>query len=83
MCIRDSLLSSQNRISAEIHQTYVGRRLRVLVDGETGDAEWPLSARTAGGRLVHLRGPKELIGQYAEAEIAGRNTWALFGSCVR
>ena len=28
-------------------------------------------------------GPKELIGQYAEAEIAGRNTWALFGSCVR
>ena len=79
----DRLLASQNRISAEIHQTYVGRRLRVLVDGETGDAEWPLSARTAGGRLVHLSGPKELIGQYAEAEIAGRNTWALFGSCVR
>ena len=79
----DRLLASQNRISAEIHQTYVGRRLRVLVDGETGDAEWPLSARTAGGRLVHLSGPKDLIGQYAEAEIAGRNTWALFGHCVR
>ncbi len=75
----DRLLEAQNRISAEIHRGYVGQRLRVLVDGETGDKDWPLSARTAGGRLVHLSGSRELIGQYAEVEIAGSNTWALFG----
>ena len=54
--------------------------LRVLVDGESGDEQWPLSSRTHGGRLVHLRGDASLIGQYVDAEILDSNTWALFGA---
>ena len=49
------------------------------VDGESGDARWPLSARTAGGRLVHLTGDKAAIGAYHQAKITDSNTWALFG----
>ncbi|MBD5160923.1 MAG: tRNA (N6-isopentenyl adenosine(37)-C2)-methylthiotransferase MiaB [Oscillibacter sp.] len=75
----DKLLDVQNRISAELHRGYVGKTVRVLVDGESGDEAWPLSSRTAGGRLVHLRGDAGLIGQYAEAKIVDSNTWALFG----
>ena len=75
----DKLLDAQNRISAELHRAYVGRTVQVLVDGESGDENWPLSSRTAGGRLVHLRGGRELIGTYAEAEVVDSNTWALFG----
>ena len=75
----DKLLAEQNRISGELHREYVGRRIRVLVDGESGDGEWPLSSRTPGGRLVHLKGGRELIGQYADVDITGSNTWALFG----
>ena len=52
----DRLLDAQNRISGELHREYVGKRLTVLVDGESGDPQWPLSGRTHGGRLVHLRG---------------------------
>ena len=75
----DRLLESANRISAEKHAEYVGRRFRVLVDGETGDPQHNLSARTKGGRLVHLSGDPALIGQFIQAEITGSSTWALFG----
>jgi len=75
----EKLLDAQNRISGEIHQRYVGKSVRVLVDGESGDAAWPLSSRTAGGRLVHLSGSKEAIGKYVMAKITESNTWALFG----
>ena len=75
----DRLLDEQNRISGRRHRSYVGKTLRVLVDGESGDGQWPLSSRTHGGRLVHLRGDASLIGRYVQARITGSNTWALFG----
>ena len=75
----DRLLDAQNSISAGLHRAYVGKTVRVLVDGGSGDKTWPLSSRTAGGRLVHLKGDHGLIGSYAEARIVDSNTWALFG----
>ena len=78
----DKLLEVQNRISAEIHQGYVGKTVRVLVDAESGDERWPLQSRTAGGRLVHLVGDKSAVGQFVQARILDSNTWALFGEIV-
>ena len=75
----DRLLEAQNRISGELHRSYVGRTVRVLVDGESGDPRWPLTSRTHGGRLVHLAGSTELIGRYVDARVTDSNTWALFG----
>ena len=75
----DKLLDAQNQISGELHRAYIGKTVRVLVDGESGDAEWPLSSRTNGGRLVHLKGDPGWIGQYADVRITDSNTWALFG----
>lgn len=75
----DALLKAQNRISEEKHREYVGTVQRVLVDGPSGDDAFPLTARTNGGRLVHLTGDKALIGSFVSAEITGSNTWALFG----
>ena len=51
-----------------------------LKDGETGRAPWNLSARTNGGRLVHLMGDPALVGRFIDADISGGNTWALYGS---
>ena len=75
----DRLLEAQNEISAQRHASYVGKTVRVLVDGESGDSRWPLQSRTDGGRLVHLVGDKSLIGQYVQVKITDSNTWALFG----
>ena len=47
----DRLCDAQNKISEEIHAGYVGDTLRCLIDGESDDSRWPLTARTAGGRL--------------------------------
>ena len=78
----DRLCDAQNEISARLHAEYVGRTVRALVDGETDDARWPLSARTAGGRLVHLTGDKSALGTYRDVKITDSNTWALFGEII-
>ena len=78
----DRLCDTQNRISEELHAAYVGRSLRCLVDGEGDDVRWPLTARTAGGRLVHLVGDKSAVGTYHDVKITDSNTWALFGELV-
>ena len=75
----DRLCDTQNEISARLHAAYVGRTVRVLVDGMTDDSRWPLSARTNGGRLVHLAGDPSVIGTYQNVTVTDSNTWALFG----
>ena len=78
----DRLCDAQNKISEEIHSGYVGDTLRCLIDGESDDSRWPLTARTAGGRLVHLAGDRAAIGTYRDVKITDSNTWALFGELV-
>ena len=75
----DALTETANRISAEKHRAYIGTLQRVLVDGLTGREEYNLSARTNGGRLVHLKGDPSLIGRFITVEITDGNTWALYG----
>lgn len=76
------LLARQNAISAEKHAAYVGKTLRVLVDGRNDDGKHTLTARTDGGRLVHLDGGEELIGGFYSCRITGSSNWALFGEIV-
>ncbi|MDD6502077.1 MAG: tRNA (N6-isopentenyl adenosine(37)-C2)-methylthiotransferase MiaB [Oscillospiraceae bacterium] len=75
----DRLLELANTISAEKHKAYEGRTLRVLIDGTSDSQGYNLSARTDGGRLVHLQGDPSLIGRFTEVKITGSNTWALYG----
>ena len=75
----DRLCDVQNHISQEIHQAYVGRTMRVLVDGKDGDL---LTARTEGGRLVRMTGGDRLIGQFVNAKITGCTTWSLTGEAI-
>ena len=79
----DRLTEVANRISGEKHKEYEGKTLRVLVDGETGRDEYNLSSRTNGGRLVHLKGDKALIGRIGDVTITASNTWALYGEVVK
>lgn len=78
----DALLKLQNSISEKTHASYVGKTVRVLVDGEGTDKDYPLSARTNGGRLVHLKAEKSAIGTFMDVKITASNTWALFGEPV-
>ena len=72
----DRLCSVQNRISEEIHASYIGKTFRCLIDGT--DKEY-LTARTEGGRLVRLMGDKALIGTFCPVTVTGSTTWSLTG----
>ena len=73
----DRLCQVQNSISEEIHNSYIGKTLRCLIDGT--DKEY-LTARTEGGRLVRLLGDTSLIGTFADITITGATTWSLAGT---
>ncbi|MBR2936953.1 MAG: tRNA (N6-isopentenyl adenosine(37)-C2)-methylthiotransferase MiaB [Oscillospiraceae bacterium] len=72
----DKLCAVQNEISVELHNAYIGKTLRCLIDGT--DKEH-LTARTEGGRLVRLMGDPSLIGSFAKITITGATTWSLTG----
>ena len=72
----DRLCAVQNAISVEIHNAYIGKCMRCLVDGTDKEL---LTARTEGGRLVRFAGPRELIGTYQTVRITGATTWSLTG----
>ena len=72
----DRLCALQNSISEEIHQSYVNKTVRCLVDGRDKDM---LTARTEGGRLVRFAGNDALIGTYQNITITGATTWSLSG----
>ena len=78
----DKLLEVQNANSAKLHAAYVGKTVRVLVDGESDDENFPLTSRTEGNRLVRLKGDKRLIGSFIEVKVTDSNTWALYGEPV-
>ena len=75
----DRLCNVQNEISVQIHENYVGRKLRCLVDGKDKGL---LTARTEGGRLVRFSGCDELIGTYQYITITGATTWSLTGELM-
>ncbi len=72
----DRLCAVQNDISVQIHEAYVGKTMRCLVDGVDKDM---LTARTEGGRLVRFSGCESLIGTYQNIAITGATTWSLTG----
>ena len=78
----DKLLEVQNARSAALHAAYVGKTVRVLCDGESDDADYPIAARTDGNRLVRLKGDVSLIGRFVDVRITKSNTWALYGEPV-
>ena len=72
----DRLCAVQNSISEQIHQGYIGKTFRCLIDGTDKEL---LTARTEGGRLVRLSGSTDLIGTFQMITITGSNTWSLTG----
>ena len=72
----DRLLAAQYLISAEMQANHVGKTYRVLIDGE-GDKPGRLTARSSHNRLIHLEGPKSLIGNFHDARITDSTTWSL------
>lgn len=78
----DRLLEVQNEISKRKNDAFVGRTVRVLVDGVSKTDETTLSGRTPEGKIVNFAAPAELTGKYVNVEIIEAHTWSLNGKLV-
>ena len=76
------LTALQDQISEEKHAAYIGKTIRCLMDGASGDARFPLTARTPGNRLVRAAGEDSCVGQFRQVKITGANKWSLFGELI-
>ena len=85
------LLAVQEQVSAELSEAFLGRTVRVLVEGlskkarvnPTDEADHPqLMGRTAGDYIVVFNGPPSLAGQFAEVRITETSPLTLFGAGV-
>ncbi|HBG26859.1 MAG: tRNA (N6-isopentenyl adenosine(37)-C2)-methylthiotransferase MiaB [Planctomycetes bacterium GWF2_41_51] len=82
------LLAVQEKISEEINKTFVGKTVKVLVDGTSkkghldsaNGKELPqLIGRTAGDFIVVFDGPANLAGQFVDVNITRASALTLFG----
>ena len=79
----DRLLETQNEISRRKNEAFVGKTVRVLVDGVSKTDVNTLSGRTEEGKIVNFQADPALTGRYAQVEITQAHTWSLNGRLIR
>ena len=75
----DKLLEVQDAISKKKNLEFLGKTVRVLVEGVSKNNPDALMGRTEGGKTVNFEGDKSLIGTFADVEITDAKTWSLTG----
>ncbi len=78
----DRLCQIQNDIANEINQTYVGKEIRVLVDGKSKNNEGVYTSRTEGNKIVHFECDKDYTGNFINVKITRADTFALYGEKI-
>ena len=73
------LLALQNELLAEKNEAYVGKTLRVLVEGKSKTNGTKMSARTEGNRIVLFDGDESLTGKFVNLKITKSAPFALIG----
>ena len=78
----DRLCNIQNEIANEINQSYVGREIRVLVDGKSKNNENVYTSRTEGNKIVHFESDVDHTGNFIQVKITRADTFALYGEKI-
>ena len=73
------LLEVQREISSEHYKRFIGRTMRVLVDGPAKKKEGWLTGKSSEFIIVEFEGDKSLIGQFVSVRITGAMNWAVTG----
>lgn len=78
----ERLLALQNAISAKKNERFVGRVVRVLVEGESKTNADMLTGRGDPVRPIHFAGDKSLIGTFVPVRITQATPFTLEGTLV-
>lgn len=73
------LVELVNEISARKNAAYVGKTVKVLVDGPSKNNSAALGGRTEGFKLINFEGPQDLIGKLVDVEVTAGKTFSLEG----
>ena len=77
------LLDVQNTISHEKNQAYVGKDIRVLVEGYSKNDPERMTGRNEQNRLVHFpRAGEDIIGTFQTVHVTEADTYTLSGELV-
>ena len=73
------LVELVNEISARKNAAYVGKTVKVLVDGPSKNNSAALGGRTEGFKLINFEGPQDLTGKLVDVEVTAGKTFSLDG----
>ena len=77
------LMRLQNRKAKEESQKYLGKVVKVLVEGPSRKNPEMLTGRTSTHKIVLFRSDrKDLKGQFVHTKIYEAKTWTLYGELV-
>ena len=72
----------QDGITLSINRGLIGRKYRILVDGQAPRGEGLLQGRTPTDKVVLFAGGEGLLGRFVTAEIVEAESWCLRGRIV-
>ena len=78
----DKLVETINNISADINNSYLGKRVEVLVEGPSKSNPKRQTGRTRQNKLVNFDGDNHLIGKLVEVKITEAKTFSLNGKIL-
>lgn len=76
------LLDVQNGISKDLNSEYVGKVIKILVEGKSKTDSEKYTGRNDKNRLVHIEGDDSLIGKFCNVKIDKADTFAMYGTVI-
>ena len=76
------LLELQRRITTEDYRKYIGKTLKILVDGPGKGGEGTLTGKSSEFIIVNFKGDSSLTGQFVNVKITAARNWAVEGELV-
>jgi tRNA-2-methylthio-N6-dimethylallyladenosine synthase len=76
------LLALQDEICEARNSRFLGRRVKVLVEGVSKSDEGMLTGRGDMARPVHFKGDETMIGQFVTLEIVSCGSYSLEGKLI-
>lgn len=76
------LLEVQREVSTEHYKRFVGKKMRVLVDGVSKKREGYVTGKSDEFIIVEFEGDKSLVGQFVEVQVIDSMNWAVIGKML-
>lgn len=73
------LLEVQRNITTEHYKRFIGRKMRVLADGESKKHKGFLTGKSNEFIIAEFAGDSSLIGQFVDIEVTEAKNWAVIG----